>query len=96
VIGDSGKAYGPYQIWEVYHQDAVEYDKSLTGKWEDCLRDKEYSEKVVKAYIKRYLPKNGSMEDAARIHNGGPKGYKKSKTLEYLKKFRKFFNRSHG
>ena len=87
ATGDNGNAIGPYQIWEIYYQDAKDYDKSINFPYTDCLNDKAKSEKVIKAYIKRYLPENGTMEDAARIHNGGPNGYKKKSTLGYLKKF---------
>jgi len=90
AVGDNGNAIGPYQIWSAYYADAKEYDASIAGTYEDVKDDKVLSEKVVKAYICRYLPKNGSMEDAARIHNGGPKGHKKKSTLGYLKKFKKF------
>lgn len=92
-IGDNGQAYGPYQIWHVYFLDAKEYDKSIKGTWEDCLVDKQLSEKVIKAYISRYLPKNGTVEMAARIHNGGPKGYKKEFTKEYWQEFKKIWDR---
>ncbi len=92
AVGDGGDAIGPYQIHAVYFRDAVEYDKSLsTHKYEDCLLNKELSERVVKAYIKRYLPKDHAESSAARICNGGPKGFKRSSTLGYLKKFLKYW-----
>jgi hypothetical protein len=90
AVGDNGNAIGPYQIWDAYYADAKQYDSGIGGVYEDVKNDKALSERVVKAYICRYLPKNGSMEDAARIHNGGPKGHKKKSTLGYLKKFKKF------
>ena len=31
LVGDGGKAIGPYQIWYSYWQDAVEYDPSIGG-----------------------------------------------------------------
>lgn len=86
------KAIGPYQIHECYWQDACEADPSLKNKtYQDCLTDKAYSEKVVKTYMIRYLPKGGTPEDAARIHNGGPSGHKRKSTLPYLTKFRKWY-----
>lgn len=84
TIGDNGKAYGPLQI----HAGCFE-DSNVLGEWKDCLKNLELSKKVLRAYIKRYLPKNGTMLDAARIWNGGPKGHTKKATLEYSKKFEK-------
>lgn len=85
MIGDNGKAIGPYQIWKSYWQDAVEYDSSIGGCYEDCMK-KEYSEKVIRAYWARYAPKDVTVKQLAQIHNGGPKGYKNSKTLKYWNK----------
>lgn len=82
--GDGGKAIGPYQIHRVYWQDAVDYDKSIGGTYQDC-RDKIYAEKVVKAYLRRYTPSNATYEHMARVHNGGPNGHKKKATEGYWK-----------
>lgn len=90
AVGDGGKAIGPYQIWKVYWLDALEYDPSIGGSYRDCL-NKEYAEKVVRAYWARYanerrLGRPVTDEDRARIHNGGPNGYKKTATEKYWKK----------
>ena len=90
VIGDDGRAIGPYQIWYPYWQDAVEYDSSIGGSYADCV-NKEYSERIIKAYWKRYATEKRigravTDQDRARIHNGGPNGYKKSGTLKFWKK----------
>jgi hypothetical protein len=37
----------------------------------------------------RYAPKGASDEVLARIHNGGPKGYKKTATVKYWNKVKK-------
>jgi hypothetical protein len=83
-VGDDGKAIGPYQIWKPYW-----IDSRVKGKYEDC-RDKEYAEKVVMAYWKRYAPQalmELDFEKLARCHNSGP-GWKKKykKTNKYWKK----------
>ena len=94
--GDNGNAYGPYQIWSVYHLDAAERDKSLND-YSLCLRSKSYSERVVRAYMSRYAPASisrlerglGRLKDVeiiARIHNGGPRGARKQATLRYWHK----------
>ena len=93
AVGDNGNAIGAYQIWKSYWKDAVEYDPSIGGTYKDCY-NKEYSEKIVKAYFARYatekrLGRKVTDEDRARIHNGGPNGYKKKATEKYWKKIRK-------
>ena len=84
-IGDDGDAIGIYQIHFAYWQDAVEHDKTIGGKYEDCM-DKAYAEKIVRAYWARYAPKGATLEQLARIHNGGPKGYTRNATLKYWQK----------
>jgi hypothetical protein len=85
LVGDGGKAIGPYQIWREYWQDAVEHDKSIGGKYEDCM-NKAYAEKIIRAYWARYAPKGATLEQLARIHNGGPRGHKRSATVKYWNK----------
>jgi hypothetical protein len=85
LVGDGGKAIGPYQIWREYWQDAVEHDKSIGGEYKDCM-DKAYAEKIIRAYWKRYAPKGATIEQLARIHNGGPKGHTRSATVKYWHK----------
>ena len=88
AVGDNGKAIGPYQTWEVYWRDAVEYEPSIGGKYSDC-KNRAYAERIVVAYLNRYAPKGATYETLARIHNGGPTGYKKSKTIKYWNKIKK-------
>lgn len=96
AIGDGGKALGPYQIHRIYWLDAVEFDKSIGGKYTD-VKNKDYAEKVILAYWKRYATKRRigrevSDEDRARIHNGGPNGFKKKATIPYWKKVKQLLN----
>ena len=105
AVGDGGKAIGPYQIWESYWIDACTYssndDLSLDEGYESCI-DKEYAEKVVLTYWKRYanerrLKRTPTLEDRARMHNGGPravwaKGKKKQNLDRYWKKVREAMN----
>jgi hypothetical protein len=88
AVGDNGKAIGPYQIWYSYWKDAVEFDKTLGGSYEDCYKP-DYARRVVIAYLSHYAPKNASYEQLARIHNGGPKGDKNNKTVKYWNKIKK-------
>lgn len=85
AVGDDGRAIGAYQIWSVYHQDATEWCKELAGTWAECY-DRTHAERIVVAYWHRYCRqalKDGDLEVLARVHNGGPKGAKKTATLKY-------------
>jgi hypothetical protein len=91
IVGDNGKALGGYQIHKIYWQDAVQYDKSIGGKYQD-VTNKAYAEKVVTAYLNRYAKQaisSNDYETLARIHNGGPKGAKKTATTGYWQKVKK-------
>ena len=96
AIGDSGNAFGPYQIWKIYHRDAATLDKTLDN-YRRCLNSKSYSERVIKAYMKRYAAAaarrldqgkatRSDLETVARIHNGGPRGATKDSTKKYWAK----------
>lgn len=86
VVGDGGRAIGPYQIHYRYWKDS-----GVKGRWQQC-RDREYAENVMRAYWKRYCPdamKNGNWQKLARVHNGGPKGHVRKSTLDYWQKVRR-------
>ena len=90
AIGDGGKAIGCLQVWKIYWLDATERS-NIGGKYSDCFT-RNYSIKVIDSYMKRYAreawtnPAKFDAEKVARIHNGGPKGYKKTATEKYWKK----------
>lgn len=93
LIGDRGKAIGPYQIHKCYWEDAVEFDPSIGGSYKDCM-NRAYAERVVVAYLNRYatarrIGSTPTYEDMARIHNGGPNGFKSDKTEGYWDKVEK-------
>jgi hypothetical protein len=88
--GDGGLAIGPYQIHRVYWQDAVEFDPALGGDYQDCRR-RDYAERVIDAYMRRWVPgawRAGDGEVIARVHNGGPRGDLRDSTLGYWQKVR--------
>lgn len=94
--GDGGNAIGPYQIWRAYWTDAIEFDPSIGGTYNDC-RDKEYAEQIVAAYMMRYanerrIGREVTVEDMARVHNGGPNGYKKTATDAYAESFLEIYD----
>lgn len=69
LVGDGGRAIGPYQIHRAYWVDAVRADPSLGGKYEDCKREA-YARRVVRAYLTHH-GKGKTSEQMARMHNGG-------------------------
>ena len=89
AVGDNGNAIGCYQIWENYWIDATEFS-GIGGSYSDCF-DCQYAHDIVVAYMNRYATENRlgrpvTFEDVARIHNGGPNGYKRESTKKYWKK----------
>jgi soluble lytic murein transglycosylase-like protein len=88
AVGDGGAAIGIYQIHRCYWQDAVEFDKNLGGRYEDCFNP-DYARRVVCAYLRRYAPNHATLEQLARVHNGGPNGHHKSATVKYWNKIKK-------
>ena len=86
AVGDGGRSLGAYQIQRPYW-----LDSRVPGKYRH-VKVKKYARRVVRAYWKRYGPKNATMEQLARIHVGGPKGHKKKATIKYWQKVRKALN----
>ena len=111
LVGDlfsAHHAYGPYQITRPYYNDAVGFCQSLTdGGNKDFgnvrgVGSIEYSERVMESYMGRYatrrrLRREPTYEDIARIHNGGPNGYRRSSTISYWRRVQQAMNgRSRG
>lgn len=83
ILGDGGRALGPLQIHRGYHADA-----RIGGDYSRCA-DLDYSKRVVTAYLQRYAPAAwaaGDVSTLARIHNGGPRGDRKTTTIAYAEK----------
>ena len=92
AIGDNGLAYGCLQLHAAYVQDAAEF-AGKTWRHEDAFNPAT-SEQIVRAYMARYatqkrLGRSPTYEDIARIHNGGPNGFKKAATDGYWLKVKK-------
>ena len=80
---DGGRALGPYQIHRAYWQDS-----GVPGRYEECARP-EYAERVMLAYWQRYAAEALEREDLevlARVHNGGPRGWRKETTVAYWRR----------
>ena len=84
AVGDSGASIGPYQIQRRAWADAIEFDPTIGGTYE-MVMDTRYAERIMVAYWSRYAP-DWKPETLARIHNGGPRGYRSPKTLNYWRR----------
>lgn len=91
AVGDNGKAVGAYQIHKGYVDDVNRiYGTRFT--YED-RKNPEKSKRMVQLYLlyygARYERITGmkvTVDILARIHNGGPNGWKKHATIEYADK----------
>lgn len=87
VVGDNGKALGPFQIHRSYWQDS-----KVAGSY-GMVTNRAYAAKVVTAYLNRYAKSavvNGDFETLARIHNGGWNGANKAATKAYWLRVKKY------
>ena len=89
VIGDGGRAIGALQI----HRSVVEDVNRFAGthySWKG-MTNRADARRVCDLYLQRYA-KGRSMEDAARIWNGGPSGHLKPSTEAYWAKVQRNMN----
>ena len=89
AIGDNGRALGVLQIWDVVVAD-VNRAKGTRYTHADAL-DPVKARAICRAYLSIYctqkrLGRAPTMEDAARIWNGGPNGHRKAATVKYWQK----------
>ena len=88
AIGDRGQAIGAYQIHRAYWEDGTRI-LGVDWSYSEAFNPQK-ARSVVRAYL-LYYGKGRSLIDMARIHNGGPKGYRKKSTLVYARKIRSLF-----
>lgn len=89
AVGDNGDSIGAYQIQYSYWIDAVEKNPSLKKRGYEAVKDREYAEQIIVAYMTRYAP-DWSPQTIMRIHNGGPKGHKSKATVKYWRESRQY------
>lgn len=95
AIGDNNSALGPLQIHYCYFADAIEYAEKNHLVMDMLYQQCAYwlpSKIVAYLYFQRYAPtalREGDWVKLARIHNGGPRGYRKKATEGYAEKFKK-------
>jgi hypothetical protein len=92
AVGDKGKAKGCLQIWEVVVIDVNR--KFNTNYKHDDAFDRKKAIDICRKYLSIYatearLGRKPTLEDYARIWNGGPNGFKKSATEKYWLKVQK-------
>ena len=100
AVGDDGRAVGAYQLWKIYVDDVLRIAKLGGGEGDHPYRwrqNKIMSRIMVMVYIRHYatekrVGREPTFEDMARIHNGGPNGYKKQSTKKYWEKVKKVLN----
>ncbi|OHA24961.1 MAG: hypothetical protein A3C79_03185 [Candidatus Taylorbacteria bacterium RIFCSPHIGHO2_02_FULL_45_28] len=100
AIGDKHmkeKAYGALQIRKPCVLD-VNQRLGTKHRPEDMLGNRSLSVKVCRTYLERYanrkaLGREPTLEDLARIWNGGPMGWRKQSTLGYWSKVEKALER---
>jgi len=97
MIGDGGDSFGILQIQEGVILDVNrKYGTDYTHQ--DAF-DERCAEEIFELYIQMWSKKLETKEqrpvteqDIVRIWNGGPRGYKKASTLDYLEKYKKYKN----
>lgn len=83
AIGDQGRALGPLQIHKAVVLDVNKFTGS-NYRHQD-MTNRVAARAVCEAYLKHY-GKGKSLEQQARIWNGGPTGDRKAVTLAYWRR----------
>jgi len=94
AIGDNGKSHGCLQIGKAVVMDVNQRRRGKRlpeYKWPSDCYDREKSKTICREYLAIYctpkrLGHKPTLEDAARMWNGGPNGHKKTATLKYWTK----------
>lgn len=86
AIGDNGRAIGPLQI----HKSVVLDVNRITGSnyRHSEMTNRVAARAVCQAYLEHY-GRGKSLEEQARIWNGGPSGHKKAATVSYWRRVQK-------
>lgn len=93
AVGDNGNAIGILQIHSCVIADVNRVFKT-NYRWPEDARDPAKSRTICELYIAhwgkvRFGAAGPTYEQAARIWNGGPNGYRRTATLSYWKKVSK-------
>lgn len=91
-------AIGVLQLWDIYVDDVNRFAQTSytsVDRW-DPIKSREITKLYLIHYGKRYTRLTGkpcTFEVLARIHNGGPNGWKKEATKSYWKKVQKVLDK---
>ena len=96
VVGDNGRALGSLQIWASVVAD-VNRIAGTNYRHVDAF-DRVKARRIARIYLNHYaspkrLGRTASLQDYARIWNGGPLGHKKASTLGYWAKVQRELGR---
>jgi hypothetical protein len=96
AVGDQGRALGSLQIWASVVAD-VNRIAGTNYRHVDAF-DRVKARRICRIYLNHYaspkrLGRTASLQDYARIWNGGPSGHKKAATLGYWAKVQKELGR---
>lgn len=85
AVGDYGRSRGPYQIQKPYWDEACRHS-GVKWRYGAYVWSRSHSERVMAAY----WDKVGAVTDEqkARVHNGGPNGFRSAVTKGYWRKVR--------
>jgi hypothetical protein len=96
ALGDGGAALGRYQIHRIF---VAECNRILRRKAytdadrADPVKAREMTLIHASYYYARLPEEHRTLRNAARIHNGGPRGWTRNATLGYAEKFDFLFSR---
>lgn len=91
AVGDNGKAFGCLQIHASYVEDInriwnTDYKHTDAFNRDDAINMLMFYTAHYALKLEEETGRKATAEDLARIHNGGPDGWKKPSTLKYWKK----------
>lgn len=96
AFNKSENAVGIYQIRPIYLEDVQRIDRSFLKFKHKDMYFPVYADMVVNRYLiyygkhyKKVTGKEPTTEIFARIHNGGPYGWRKDSTIKYWNKIKK-------
>jgi hypothetical protein len=89
--GDNGRSLGPYHIGREYWREACRFG-GVDWNYRTRVYSRRHCRQVMTWYWLKWCPsalERGDLATLARVHNGGPRGYRKRATLEYWRRVRR-------
>ncbi len=99
AIGDKGLWYPAYGCLQIRHPYVKDVNRVFETEYneKECIGRRTLSIEIFEKYMSIYarsrlIGRDVTAEDVARIHNGGPTGWKKVVTEVYWEKVKKHYN----